>query len=301
MPIENTIQFGAAQAANRPAVQPEAAPAEASKPTAVLDGPNVRVSVTGTQLDKLVAKVKSESEDARLDAAKRRIAIVLIALRTLNLQMTESQKNGLAQLEVLQGQLDSLSDLLNGKTSNLSAAELRAAELQAKIEELTKAVENAVEEGKEHRKQVEELKRTRAEDDAELRAAEDALAKAEAAITAAQENLKKAQSDLATAKASIESIKSDIAGLKSQISGIEKKISECVAAVGDKALSALAAALRSDATSSSAPEIRETNSDREKEEEKEYINDPLRIIREALDRMDEDIRRTIDDNQTMLV
>ena len=152
MPIENTIQFGAAQAANRPAVQPEAAPAEASKPTAVLDGPNVRVSVTGTQLDKLVAKVKSESEDARLDAAKRRIAIVLIALRTLNLQMTESQKNGLAQLEVLQGQLDSLSDLLNGKTSNLSAAELRAAELQAKIEELTKAVENAVEEGKEHRK-----------------------------------------------------------------------------------------------------------------------------------------------------
>lgn len=301
MPIENTIQFGAAQAATRPAVQPEAAPAAASEPSAVLDGPNVRVSVSGTQLDKLVAKVKSESEDARLDAAKRRIAIVLVALRTLNLQMTESQKNGLAQLEVLQGQLDSLSELLNDKTSDLSATDLRAAELQAKIEALTKALENAIEEGKEHRKQVEELKRTRAEDDAELRNAKDALAKAEAAITAAQNNLQKAQSDLDATKAGTESIKNDIAKLKSQISGIEKKISECVAAVGDKALAALAAALRSDASSSSVPEIRETNADREKEKELDYINDPLRVIREALDRMDADIRRTIDENQTMLV
>ena len=300
MPIENTIQFGSTQATNRPAIQTETAPAAQTAPAAVLDGPSVSVSVTGSQLDKLVAKIKGESEDARLDTAKRRIAIVLIALQTLNIQMTESQKNALAQLEVLQGQLDSLSDLLNGKTSEESAAKLRAAELQAKIDELTKAVENAIEEGKEHRKQVAELKRTREADDAELLAAEEALADAEDAAAAAQKSLDKARSDLDVAKSNIESIQKDIADLKSQISGTEKKISECVAAVGDKALASLAAALSS-GDSSEAPEIHETNADREKEEEKKIATDPLRVIREALDRMDADIRRTIDDNRSLLV
>ena len=299
MPIENTIQFGAAQAATRPAVQPEAAPAAVSGSAAVLDGPSVKVSVTGSQLDKLVAKVKGETEDARLDAAKRRIAIVLTALRALNLQMTEKQKNSLAQLEVLQGQLDALSEALNGKTSEEAADKMREAELQARIDQLKKAVENAIKDGEEHRKLVEELKRTRAADDAELRRAETALAKSEAAIAAAQANLDKARSDLSAAKTATESVKADIAQLKSQIAGIETRISECVAAVGDKALTALASALRSDSTTE-APEIHETNADREKEKAKEYANDPLRVIREALDRMDADILRTIDENRTVL-
>ena len=299
MPTQ-TIQFSPSTrpAINTDAQQPAIAPQSA--PAAVLGGPGVNVSVTGSQLDKLVAKVKGESEDARLDAAKRRIAIILTALQTLNLQMNENQKNSLAQLEVLQGQLDALSELLNGKTSEEAAAKAREAELEARIEALKKAVANAVKEGEEHRKQVEELKRTRAADDAELRRAEDSLAKAEAAIQAATANLTKARSDLDTAKTATETIKTDIAQLKSQISGLEKNISACVAAVGDKALASLAAALRSD-TPTKAPEIHETTADREKEEAKQIANDPLRIIREALDRMDADIRRTIDDNRTILV
>ena len=180
------------------------------------------------------------------------------------------------------------------------ASHVALAEWLARIEALKKAVANAVKEGEEHRKQVEELKRTRAADDAELRRAEVSLAKAEAAIQAATANLTKARSDLDTAKTATETIKTDIAQLKSQISGLEKNISACVAAVGDKALASLAAALRSD-TPTKAPEIHETTADREKEEAKQIANDPLRIIREALDRMDADIRRTIDDNRTILV
>ena len=90
------------------------------------------------------------------------------------------------------------------------------------------------------------------------------------------------------------------ADIKAQVEGLEKKVAECVAAVGDKTLAALAAGLRVE-----APEVEptehETNADREKEETKAIANDPLRAIRAALDRMDADIRKTIEDNRTLLV
>ena len=299
MPIENSIQFGATQASNRPAIQPEAAPAKAA-PAAVLGGPGVRVSVAGSSLDKLVAKVKGESEDARLASAKRRIAIVLTVLSALNVKVTESQKSNLAQIEALQSQLDELAKLLSGKDGELSADAAKAAALEAQIEALKNAVENAIKDGEAHRKQVEELKKTRAADDAELKRAETALANAEAALAAAQANLAKARADLDTAKNDVAADKKEIAGLKSQIASLEKKVGDCVAAVGDSTLAALAAGLRADAPEVD-PGARETEADREKEEAKEIANDPLRVIRDALDRMDADIRRTIDDNRTLLV
>ncbi|MBQ9727221.1 MAG: hypothetical protein IJV65_06930 [Kiritimatiellae bacterium] len=301
MPTES-IQFAPSA---RPAVQAGAQQAAASAaqtaPAAVLGGPSVSVTVSGSSLDKLVAKVKGESEDARLAAAKRRIAVVLTVLTALNIQITENQKNSLAQLEVLQAQLDELAELLAGKESGGTAAKAKVAALEAQIQALKNAVENAIKDGEAHRKQVEELRRTRKADDAELKKAEADLAKAEASIAAAQANLYKAQSDLMTAKAAVETSKKDIADLKAQISGLEAKIADCAAAVGDKALAAIAAGLRADAADVEPPEPRETQADREKEEAKQIANDPLRAIRDALDRMDEDVRRTIEDNKTILV
>ncbi len=298
----NAIQFPAAQNPVQTAVQtdPQSARTGSNAPAPVLDGPGVRVSVTGTQLDKLVAKVKGESEDARLATAKRRIAIVLTVLSALNVKISESQKNNLAQIEALQSQIDELAKLLSGKDGSLTADQARVAALEAQIESIKNAVANAIKEGEEHRKQVEELKKTRAADDAELKKAEAALAKAEAALAAAQANLAKAQKGLDSAKQDVEADKKDIAAVKAQVEGLEKKVAECVAAVGDKTLAALAAGLRVE-----APEVEpaehETNADREKEEAKAIANDPLRAIRAALDRMDADIRKTIEDNRTLLV
>jgi colicin import membrane protein len=278
---------------------PQSARAGSNAPGAVLGGPGVRVSVAGSQLDKLVAKVKGESEDARLATAKRRIAIVLTVLSALNVRVTEAQKSNLAQIEAFQGLLDELSRELSGKDGELSSDAAKAAALETQIEALKKAVENAIKDGAEHRKQVEELKKTRAADDAELKEAEAALAKDEAALAAAQTNLAKARTDLDAAKKAVAEDKKKIAEIKAQISGLEKKIAECVAAVGDTTLAALAAGLRAD-----APEVEpvhETAADREKEEAKAIANDPLRVIRDALDRMDADIRKTIEDNRTLLV
>ena len=300
MPTQS-IQFAPSA---RPTVQtdvqqPAAAPQSA--PSAVLGGPNVSISVTGSALDKLVAKVKGETDDARLDAAKRRIAIVLTILAALNVEVTDTQKKNLAQLEALQGMLDELAEILNDKDSELSSAEAASAALAAKIAELEAAVKRAVQEGEAHRKQVEELKKTRAEDDVELRAAQDALAASEAAAALAQANLTKARADLADAQGKCDAITKDIAETKSQIAGLEKKVVDCAAAVGDKALASLAAGLRSSAPEVEPAGLRETEADREKEEAKEIANDPLRVIRDALNRMDADIRRTIEDNRTLLV
>ena len=297
----NAIQFPAAQNPVQTAVQtdPQSARAGSNAPGAVLGGPGVRVSVAGSQLDKLVAKVKGESEDARLATAKRRIAIVLTVLSALNVRVTEAQKSNLAQIESFQSLLDELSRELSGKDGELSSDAAKAAALETQIEALKKAVENAIKDGAEHRKQVEELKKTRAADDAELKEAEAALAKDEAALAAAQTNLAKARTDLDAAKKAVAEDKNKIAEIKAQISGLEKKIAECVAAVGDTTLAALAAGLRAD-----APEVEpvhETAANREKEEAKAIANDPLRVIRDALDRMDADIRKTIEDNRTLLV
>lgn len=303
MPIEGNIQFAASAAAARAAVQqeqPQTAPTTGAAP--VLVGPGVSVSVSGSQLDKLVEKVKGESDDARLAAAKRRIAIVLTVLSALNIQISDNQKSALAQLEGLGALLDELNEKLKSGDSSLLASEAALAALQAKTEELAAAVERAVKEGEAHRAQVEELKRTRSADDAELRAAETALAKSEAAATAAKASLDKNRADIDAAKTTVEAAKANIANLKSQIASTEKKIADCTSAVGDKALAAIAAGLRTESAShTNVVGDRETESDREKAEAKQKANDPVRAIRAALDRMDADILRTIEENRMILV
>lgn len=303
MPIEGNVQFAASAAAARAAVQqeqPQTAPTTGAAP--VLGGPGVRVSVSGSQLDKLVEKVKGESDDARLAAAKRRIAIVLTVLSALNIQISDNQKSALAQLEGLGALLDELNEKLKSGDSSLLASEAALAALQAKTEELAAAVERAVKEGEAHRAQVEELKRTRSADDAELRAAETALAKSEAAATAAKASLDKNRADIDAAKTTVEAAKANIANLKSQIASTEKKIADCTSAVGDKALAAIAAGLRTESAShTNVVGDRETESDREKAEAKQKANDPVRAIRAALDRMDADILRTIEENRMILV
>lgn len=303
MPIEGNIQFAASAAAARAAVQqeqPQTAPTTGAAP--VLGGPGVSVSVSGSQLDKLVEKVKGESDDARLATAKRRIAIVLTVLSALNIQISDNQKSALAQLEGLGALLDELNEKLKSGDSSLLASEAALAALQAKTEELAAAVERAVKEGEAHRAQVEELKRTRSADDAELRAAETALAKSEAAATAAKASLDKNRADIDAAKTTVEAAKANIANLKSQIASTEKKIADCTSAVGDKALAAIAAGLRTESAShTNVVGDRETESDREKAEAKQKANDPVRAIRAALDRMDADILRTIEENRMILV
>ena len=54
--------------------------------------------------------------------------------------------------------------------------------------------------------------------------------------------------------------------------------------------------MRSAANEADAPEPRETNAQREKAEKKAEANDPAAAIREALDKIDAQIMKTIEEN-----
>ena len=71
--------------------------------------------------------------------------------------------------------------------------------------------------------------------------------------------------------------------------------------VGSNQMSAIAVALGQAADGAEAVETRTSNAEREKEEAKAVAFDPLNVIHEALQKIDEAILRTIDENQQLKV
>jgi chromosome segregation ATPase len=231
----------------------------------ILGGDAVKVtSGAMTDLEKLVARLKTESEETRQSVAQRRIAILLTVLGAMADRVTETQKNNFVKIEALSGEIDDLEKLIDGLNKELSAAKLRSVEMQAKIEALDKAVERAVEEGKEHNKKVEELKEQKERDDAKIR-------------------------DIVNA----------IASAKAKIAGLKNQIAECADAIGAATMSEVAAAVKAAAGNVPAPEETESQADAEKKERKAEANNPVNVIRDALDRLDADIRKTIEENQVV--
>lgn len=231
----------------------------------ILGGAAVTVtSGASTDLEKLVARLKSENEETRQSVAQRRIAILLTVLGAMADRVTETQKNNFVKIEALNGEIDDTEKLIAGLDKELAAAKLRSAEMQAKIDALEKAVERAVEDGKEHNKQVEKLKEQKAREDDKIR-----------------------------------DIMNAIASAKAKIAGLEKQVAECVEAIGAATMSEVAAAVKAAAGNVPAPEETESQADVDKKERKAEASNPVNVIRDALDRLDADIRKTIEENQVV--
>ena len=77
------------------------------------------------------------------------------------------------------------------------------------------------------------------------------------------------------------------------------EISKASAAIGSEKLSEIAVALSKTAEGADASDTRVSNADREKEAKKEIAFDPLNAIRESLDKIDEAILRTVEENQQL--
>ena len=245
--------------------QPSTLPSAAVSP--ILGGASVKVSSgAATDLEKLVARLKGENEEVRQSVAQRRVAILMTVLSSMADRVTESQKNNLVKVEVLNGELSDTEKLIAGMNDEKTAAKLRSAELQAKIDALENAVKNAVEEGKEHNRQVEELKEQKAREDETIRQLTNAIASAQAKI----------------------------ASLKGQVSA-------CVDAIGAATMSEVAAAVKAAAGGIPPPEEAESQAEIDKKEKKAEANAPANVIREALDRLDADIRKTIEENRVGMV
>ena len=302
----------------------EAAGAPAQLPP-LMGGASLTVTTAPSgDLDKLVAQLKNESQNTRL-------SLMLSSLTSLNEALTDVQKMNLAKLDALDQRLDALNETLEDLKKTLSAEEANAAILDAKIAALKKAVEQAIQDGKDHNEAVKKAKETRDRDQAKLDALKRASKKDEVAIKAAEanlaasqraldaavavqrgdaakiaaarDNLAAAQTQKAESNKRIATLKNDIATTQSEISSVQSQINTCLSALGEKALESIASALQSAVNNFQQTETEEAPSAAEerKIQEKEIANNPLSIIRESLDRLDAAMEQLLGENREAMV
>ncbi|MBR4171078.1 MAG: hypothetical protein IKR48_05455 [Kiritimatiellae bacterium] len=273
-------------------------------------------------LEKLVARVKDETQNTRL-------ALTLGSLNTLNEALTDVQKRKLGELDTLDQQLKGLNGNLESLQADLETKISSSQLMELKIQELEAAVERAIQEGKDHNEAVRKAKETRdqdqakldqlknaeAKDEAAIAAAENALASSQAALDAAvavqsgdaakiqsaQNNLTAAQTQKRELDNQIASIKQDITAVQNQIASVNQQMADCLSSLGEKALNNIAATLHQVADAFNETEETQSSADQKKEEAKEIANNPLNIIREALDRLDEVMTQTIGENREVMV
>ena len=278
--ITNLSAAVASTASARPLAALEQPLAAETAQTPVLAGKNLTVSNALSDIEKLVAKIETESADARESVAKMRINAVLTHLEGMNVNLTAEQAEAFAQIlelgeqsNVLEGELAELYTKYGITDSTLSSVIM-----DAKIKSLERAVERAVQEGKDHLENVEKAKELR-ESDQE------------------SEKVTELKAQLETAKAD----KARIADLESKISSISAQIDEATAAIGEKALANIAAALEAKANTDDVTfdEKPKSAAELEKDALKEVQTNPLKAIREALERQDEVVLDTIGENREL--
>jgi chromosome segregation ATPase len=233
-----------------------AAPTEQGKALAALLG-GKSVTVTDgsmSDLEALVARLKNESERAKF-------LMLMTSLTSIGQSLNEAQKAALEEGLALSEKLDALTDLLETCESDNSKAKADALILQAKIEQLSKQIEQAVEDGKEHNELVDEMKRVREELDAK-------------------------NQTIADTQGKIDTTKNEIASVKGKMSAI-------VSSIGENSLKTIASEL----ATLTGPEEAESPAEAKKEAEKAAANNPLNAIRDSLDKIERELTDTIEENR----
>lgn len=260
---------------------------------ALLGGKNLTVSTGYTDLEKIVAQLKNEDADTRLSIARQRLAVIVDVLASLS----EEQAEAIAAAA--------------GCEKDLAEATGDRLVIQAEIERLEKAVQQNIEDGKIHRKQVEKLKELRERQRDKLDSLENAAVKDEAAIAAAKTALaatEKALQDASRAviaadaaraanKEALAGAQEKLDAVEAKISALEGKISAAFTVLDDTTMGKLAAALvaESKASEVSDPGKGESAAEREKRETREIAANPANVIRAAMDRVAE----LLEDLQTL--
>ena len=250
--LDTTRLAGTAQMS----AQDLSAPAEQGKALAALLGGKSLTVTDGSMsdLEALVAKLKSESE-------RTRFLMLMTSLTSIGQSLNESQKSALEAGLALAEKLGALEADLKGYTADEAKAKADMLVMQSKIDHLQNMIDQAVKDGKEHNKLVEEQKRVREE--------------------------------LAAKEQTVADIQGNIAKTKNEISDVKGKISAIVNSVGENTLKTIANEL----TTLTPPEKPESAAEARKEAEKLAANDPLNAIRDSLDKIERDITDAIQENR----
>ena len=290
----------------------------ASTPAPILGSSSLSVtSGLATDLEKLVAQVKGESENTRSDVAKLRISAVMTLLDALNVQFNATQKAAFEEIMKADAQLVSANNELSGLYAKYGIENGSQAMtlMDLKIQELDEAVKRAQEDGEDHRKQAEAARRQRDADAAELQRLNSSSEHNEAAIRAAKQRLEASERKLAAANALVNQDATTVAAaksayadavkdknrilqLKGEVASAASAEAKQIAVIGEKALSVAAAAIaaRASAEDVSSGEVHDSESRDLRKEAEKLASDPMTIIREALDKLDAAVMQTIDGN-----
>ena len=218
-----------------------------------------------TDLEKLVARLKNESENTRQSVAQRRISILQTVLDSMADRISEVERKNLVEIEEYNMEKSGLKNDIAGYEKDMTNVASRISVLDMKIKELENAVDQAVKDGESHRKQVEVLKAQREKEQAKLDKLEGAI-------------------DSANAK----------------ISAIDVKIANCTKAIATTTLNEVASAMHA-AADIATPEAErpESEAERAKTEAKAEANDISNIIHDAIDKIDGQIRKALDEAQVV--
>ena len=290
-------QSGQAQDAKTAAAK-EAAP--------LLSGPSVSVTQPASDLEKLVARLKNENSDRKTSLAKQRLASVLDAYVARYGELSSEQTQILEEITENNASIADQTAELKKALADLTAADAQRVIMEAKLDEVNRAIERAVADGKAHRETVAKLKEQLAKDqDNEDLKAE--LAKEEATVAALEKEQAGLEKDRQTAiaqlgaqEAKLDSLNAAVDKLKGEIAALEKSNADLGAKLGSQTIANLLAALDDD-SASEPTERNVSNAEEEKAKAKAIANDPANVIRDAMDRMDAAILQTIDENRDTTV
>ena len=244
-------------------LSPETGTAESKKLGSVLGGVNVRVtSGAMSDLEKLVARLKNETDEAKMSVTQTRISVLNTVLDSMMDRVSQKERDTLVEIEKLNGEKSGIERELYGLENQKTL-------LDVKIAELERAIERAVQDGKDHRETVAKLKE-----------------------------------QLAAERQKLDQVNTAIASANSKISGLDAKIAECSQSIAQTTLNEVSSALRiaaSSWSSSSTGEVSDmSNADRVKDAKKELATDIGNVIREALDKITEEINQRLDEARELV-
>lgn len=216
-----------------------------------------------SDLESLVAKLKNENANAKMSVSQRRISILQTVLDSMNSRITEAQRDAILDIETLGAEKAELERELADMGAAKTAGEGRIAVLDEQIAALEKQIEQAIEDGADHREQVAKLKAQRAEEQAKL-----------------------------------DQLGSAIASTAAKIAEVDGKIAQCTDTIGTVTLNEVSAALRAAAGENNAEVERpESDAERRKAEAKLEATDIAKCISESLDKIDDQIRQALDETR----
>lgn len=220
----------------------------------LLGGENVSVGETLVgDLQKLLAQLKSEQEEKKLQLAKQRLSSVLDQLCAMQ----------------------NLSDIQHGAVLDI----------QVEIKALEDAIERETTTVEERKKALEKKRLLEAQAQDELKAAEESGD--EAAIAEAQAKVASARAESSALEKEIGDLEALIADDKKKIEGCSAKLTDLLAKLDYPALVMVLAAITISA--SEAEPLEEKSKDGEEKD----IPTPLEVVRDSLEKAVEDIREEI--------